>query len=112
MLLAGRAGGLLTAFVAVLAGRKPRTHEYQVDSQGVQIGTKKYPYANFKTYSVIEEGPISSITLMPLKRFMPTMSLYYDPQDEERITAVLGSYLPFVEGQKDAIDRLMHRIRF
>jgi len=98
--------------LGILAGRKPRTLTYQVDQTGIHIGDKTFGYTDFKSYSVIDEGPLSSISLLPLKRFRPPTSIYYDPADEERIANILGDYLPYVEGQKDPIDRLMHRIRF
>jgi hypothetical protein len=103
---------VVTAALGVFAGRKPRTLDYQVDANGVHIGPKSYPYEDFKSFSVIDEGAVSSISLAPLRRFMPAISMFYDPQDEEHITGVLSDYLPFEEGQKDVVDRFMHRIRF
>jgi len=103
---------LAIIFLGSLAGRKPRSLQYQVDGAGIHIGQRSYPYHDFKSFSVIDEGGISSIDLMPLKRFMPSLSVYYEPQDEERIIAVLTTQLPFEEGKKDAFDRFMHRIRF
>jgi hypothetical protein len=38
--------------------------------------------------------------------------MYYDPQDEAKISQVLSDYLPFVEGHKDVVDQFMRRIRF
>ena len=98
--------------LGALAGRKPRTLQYQIDNQGLQIGEKFYSYGEFKSFSVIDEGALSSIRLLPLKRLMPPLSVYYDPQDEDRITSILAAYMPFEEGEKDAVDRFMHRIRF
>lgn len=98
--------------LGVFAARKPRTLQYQLDSRGIHIGNKSYPYSDFKSFSMIDEGPFNSIALTPLKRFMPNISIYFEPNDEEHITRVLSSYLPFEEGKKDAIDKLMHKIRF
>lgn len=103
---------LVMIVLGVTAARKPRTLTYQVDNTGIHIGSKSYSYNNFKSFSIIDEGVFNSIALTPLKRFMPTMSVYYDPSDEEKIIAVLTSYLPFVEGEKDAVDRFLHKIRF
>jgi hypothetical protein len=58
------------------------------------------------------EGAFSSIVLVPLKRFSPLTSIYYAPQDEERITAMLAAHLPYEERKHDPIDKLMQRIRF
>ena len=102
----------VVVMLGVVAGRQPRTLQYQVDGQGIRIGEKEYPYEAFKSFTVIDEGALNSITLLPMKRFMPAITLYYDPADEEHILGVLDDYLPSEEGQKDIVDRFMGRIRF
>jgi hypothetical protein len=97
---------------AVFAARSPRTLPYQIDSHGVHIDQKTYPYEVFKSFSLIQEGGIRSVVLMPLKRFMPPLSLYMDPADEEKIVDVLADYLPVEQREQDPIDKLMRRLRF
>jgi hypothetical protein len=92
--------------------RQPRQLDYHLDGQGIGIGPKRYFYGEFKSFSVIPEGAFSSITFMPLKRFSPPISIYYAPEDEEKILALLSQYLPFEEPRRDAVDSLMRRIRF
>lgn len=103
-------------FVALVfgffAGRKPRTLDYKLDDGGISIGSKFYNYNGFKSFSVVDDGAFSSILLLPLKRFMPAISIYYDPKDEERITNILADRLPFEDRKHDVVDSFMHRIRF
>jgi hypothetical protein len=94
------------------ASRKPRVLTYEVSSQGIKIGEKLYQYNSLKSFAVIEEGSINSIDILPLQRFMPGISMYYEPQDEPAIVEALGTYLPREERKQPAIDKLMHRIRF
>ncbi|HSX46817.1 MAG TPA: hypothetical protein VLF87_02410 [Patescibacteria group bacterium] len=111
---------IITAVVIVIASilfgitakRKPRTLQYQLDNAGVHIGGKFYDYDLFKSFSVLEEGAFNSIQLQPLKRFMPPISLYYPPEQEDGIFTVIGSFLPHEERSHDAIDRLMRRVKF
>lgn len=100
------------AVFGVFAARQPRVLEYTLNHGGLQVGPKFLPYERFKSFSIIEEGPIHSILLMPLQRFMPPLTIYYDPNDEENIVNVLGSYLPHEDRAHDMIDRLMRKIRF
>lgn len=97
---------------AVYAGKKPRELEYSVHANGVTIGAKTYAYHQFKTFSVIDEGAFSSIVFLPMSRFMPAISLYYDPQDEEAIIETLSNYLPMDTQKRDLVDNLMRKIRF
>lgn len=96
----------------VLANRKPRTMQYQIDNSGIRVGQKMFTFSDFKYFTIIDEGAISSITLAPLRRFMLPLTIYYDPKDEERITDVLNDYVPYEPNHNDVVDNLMRRIRF
>lgn len=107
---------VVVALAAVMFGmvgaRKPRSLTYAIGQAGVKIGEKSFPYEAFKSFSVIEEGAIDSIQLAPLKRFMPPISLYFPPDNEQEIVETLAAYLPHEERNHDAIDRLMKRVHF
>lgn len=103
-------------FVALILGiaarRKPRVLNYQLNDNGIAIGQRFYAYHEFRSFSVMQEGVFSSIMFIPLKRFMPTINIYYDPQDEDRIIQMLSYYLPLENHTRDAVDSLIHHIRF
>jgi len=96
----------------VFAGRQPRTLPYRVDSAGVHINEKTYGYEQFKSFALFQEGGIRSLSLLPMKRFMPPISLYFDPADEDKIASALSKYLPFEAREQDFTDRLMRHLRF
>jgi len=107
-------GAIAAAIIlfGVAAGRKPRVLTYHMNDRGLAIGEKFYPYSSFKSFSVMDEDAFSSIMLFPLKRFMPPINLYYEPQDEDRIITLLAGHLPMENRSTDAVDRLMKHIRF
>lgn len=96
----------------VVGSRPPRQLPYRVDAQGLTIGERHYPYGSFRSFSVFVDGGLHSITFMPLKRFAPPISIYYDPADEDRITNVLASHLPLENHKADPVEKLMRKIRF
>lgn len=98
--------------LGIYGAHKPRQLEYRIDKQGVGIGQKYHGYNEFKSFSVVPEGAFSSIIFMPLKRFALPITIYYAPNDEERILAFLSDQLPFEEYRHDAVDKLMRNIRF
>lgn len=104
------AGALLGAFAFMT--RQPRTLQYSITQSGVQIGQKLYPFGELKAFTIQPEGPINSIVLIPMKRFMPPISMYCDPKDEDRITDTLSAHLPFDEEHNDPVDNFMRKIRF
>ncbi len=96
----------------VVASNRPRTLVYAVGDSGITIGTRLHSYAELKTFSVVADGQMRSIQLLPLKRFMPPLSVYFPPDQEKDIVERLGQFLPYEEHGHDAFDRLMSKIRF
>lgn len=96
----------------VLASHKPRQLSYRVDPSGITIGAKFYPFSDFKSFALHQEGAIGSINLMPLKRFMPDLTIYYPPEQENTILNILANYLPHDQRDEHQVDRMLRKIRF
>ncbi len=111
IMAAGMVGVAGLAF-GIFAARPPRVLNYSIDAHGLQIDTKHYSFQEFKSFAVLEEGPLPSVLLLPLKRFLPPITVFYDPKSEDAILNALGSYLPHEDKEPDAVDRLMSKIRF
>lgn len=101
-------GGLLM----VGANRKPRTLQYRVDAMGISVGGRDYVYDDFQSFAIIKEDSIESIMLTPQKRWASIITLYFDPNDGQKIFEVLSTFLPLEERTKDTIDKFLHKIRF
>lgn len=102
------AAGLLAAY----ANRQPRELTYRIDQSGLHVGPRFYHLEDFRSFSVMAEGAFASISFTPLKRFAPMLTIYYDPNDQQKIVDVLSTRLPLQQRKADPIDRLMWRIRF
>jgi hypothetical protein len=100
------------AMFGVYASHKPRTQQYLLSPQGLQIGDKVYSFQAFKNFSVAEEGVNISIIFIPLKRFAPPLTIYVSMDIEERVLDYISFFLPFEQRRADAIDGLLRRIRF
>lgn len=103
---------LICISIGVLGARQPGSVQYSLESDGVHIGQKFYPYHNFKSFSLVQDEGVASIWLKPLKRFLPPVNMYYSPEDEDKIVNMLDNFLPREDREPDAIDRLSHRFRF
>jgi hypothetical protein len=104
---------IITAITfGIFASRQPRELDYTIDSDGVTIGDRTYPFGGFKSFSQVDEDGVPAIWLMPLKRFMPIISLYFDPANEPQIIDALSNNLPFEDLQPGLVDNLMHRLKF
>jgi hypothetical protein len=103
---------IVAVALGIFAARKPRVLQYKLDESGLSIGAKFYSYANFKSFAVVDEDALSAIWLIPLQRFMPVITMYYDPKDEDKITGLLSQFLPFEPRSHDMVERFMRKIRF
>jgi hypothetical protein len=83
-----------------------------LSNRGLQIGTKLYGLQDFRSFAVTEESMSFSIVFMPLKRFMPPLTIYVTPDLENKVLSYLSQILPFEQHRQDAVDNLLKRIRF
>jgi hypothetical protein len=104
--------GIVGVTFGAFGARKPQVLEYIVDSKGIHIGHKTYPYVQFRSFSVLEDDGTHSIFLMPAQRFGLPINIYYELKDEGTIVEALGANLPLEERKAALIDRLMSKIRF
>lgn len=96
--------------VGIFARHKPGQAKYEITDSGLSVNGKLYNYGDFKSFAIIREGLLSSINLLPLKRFMPPVSAYFEPAEEGKITEAVGNYLPYEDRKLDAIERLSRRL--
>ena len=96
----------------VFASREPKDMQFSVGYSEIFIGEKVYSYQDFKSYAISQEGGMPTIVLYPLKRFDTLKTIYCAPDMIDQIVEIIAEQLPVDEHQPDAIDRLMHKVRF
>lgn len=96
----------------VIAGKQPRQLPYVVDQHGISVGQRHFPFSDFKSFSLQHDGAIGYISLLPLQRLRPELSIYFAPEDEDRIFDALAHFLPNEQRPESAVDRLIKHIRF
>lgn len=104
------AAGALT--FGIYSARKPREITYVLTPSGIKISQKAYGLENFRSFAVVEEVGVDNIVFLPLKRFSLSLTICFPVDLEERIVDLLSPVMPQSDYQHDAVDRLMHRIRF
>lgn len=104
---------VVMALAVVIVGRRPpRTLNYSLSSQSLQIDDKAFSFHDFRAFGIIQEGALYSVRLIPNKRFMPMVSLYFPAEQGEQIVDLLGSVLPMEHIERDPIDKIVEKIRF
>ena len=98
--------------LGVIARRPPRTLMYTLTSRSLQIDEKRFDLRDFHAFGVVQENAFYSIRLIPNKRFMPMVSVFFPPEYGEEIVDILGHTLPMENIKRDSIDKLVEKIRF
>lgn len=104
--------GLMAVTLLVFASRPPKTLRYAITDRGLEIGERKYAYESFKSFSVVNSGGIENILVDPMHRFMPPITIYFEPHDGQKVFEILSNQLPYNEYQADIVDKITEKIRF
>jgi hypothetical protein len=98
--------------VGVLAGRPPHSVKYVLSDYGLRIDEKTFAYHDFRAFGVVQDAALYSIVLIPNKRFMPTVNVYFPTEMGEQIVDIFGSLLPMEHVEPDIVDRIARKLRF
>jgi len=104
--------GLMAVTFGVYAFRKPHDVRYHLSDDGLQINDKTFKLDEFRSFGVIPDGAFYSIQLIPTKRFLPAITIYFADPDGEQIVDILGAHLPMLEAHVDPVDTFMRKLRF
>lgn len=94
------------------AARKPRVLSYKLDNDGLTIGDRLHPYGEFRSFTMLRDGPFANIELLPFKRLMPQTSIYCSPEDEDEIVDMISQHVPYEQRPNSFVDRFTRHIRF
>ncbi|MEO5498918.1 MAG: hypothetical protein ABIR46_00270 [Candidatus Saccharimonadales bacterium] len=103
---------VMAVSAVVVARRPPRTLTYTLTPQGIRIDDKSFTFHDFKAFGVVQEGAFYSLRLVPNKRFMPMVSVFFPTELGEQIVDSIGLALPMEHIELDVIDKLVEKIRF
>jgi len=98
--------------ITVYARKEPRVLRYSVSAEGISIGEKHFTYDQFKSFSIMQETGVPSVSLDPTQRFMSAVTIYFAPEDGDKIVDELAKFLPHEQKESSAIDRAMLKLRF
>lgn len=103
---------VVVAIVLIVMHVRPaRVIHYTLDDEGLRVGDQLYPMGDYKSFGVLHDGKENSIHLIPVKRFKPSLQVYFPVEAGEAIVDSLGSRLPMEELHPDFIDRIVNLFR-
>jgi len=98
--------------IIVFSRRPARIVDYTLSgSQGLYIGEKLCHFSEFKAFGLINDHGQNSVVLIPTKRFLPSVSVYFPQEVGEELVDILGARLPMETLKLDLIDNIVRRLR-
>lgn len=102
---------VIAVVLVVMHVRPARMINYTLDDEGLHVGEQLYPLSDYKSFGVLHDGKENSIHLIPVKRFKPSLQVYFPVEAGEAIIDTLGAQLPMEELHPDFVDRIVHLFR-
>lgn len=102
---------VMAVALAVFSRRPPRMMDYVLSSKGLYINDTLHNFSEFKGFGVIHDGDEYSVMLIPVRRFQPSVSVYFPEDAGESIVDMLGVRLPMQPLQLDAFDKIVRALR-
>lgn len=102
---------VIAVVILFFAKRPPRIMSYSLSNKGLHIGDQLHAFSDFRAFGVIHDGQEYSVMLIPTKRFLPGVSVYFPEEAGEQIVDALGSRLPMQELHLDVVDKIVRALR-
>lgn len=102
---------VMAVALMVYTHRPARQLQYALSDKGLYINDQLHALGEFKSFGVADDGALHSLTLIPVKRFRPSLTVYFPLEAGENIVDFLGSYIPMQEVHLDVFDKIVRTLR-
>ena len=97
----------LSAFIVYASkNKRPETHDFRLDGEGIDIDGKLYPYENFESFWIF---PDEEIAFRRKHHLMPLLIIPFHGYEEPEIRKILESRLPESEEEESFLDLLQKK---
>lgn len=103
---------VMAVALVVIARRPAKEMLYQLSDTQLRVGDKTFPLHSFRAFGVVQDGAIYYVSLVPIKRFRPSVNVYFPQELGEQIVDILGSVLPMEDMKPDMIDKITEKLNF
>lgn len=102
---------IMAVALIVLRAKPLALINYSIGPKGVYVADTLHDFSEFRAFGLIKEGEQHSAILLPVKRFSPSLTIYFPEERGEAIVDMLGSRLPMQEISPDLVEKLVRAIR-
>jgi hypothetical protein len=84
---------MMSAIIIIYNLKKPLQIKFSVMEDGLEVGTKFYPWSDFNNFWIIYEPPEIKTLYFDFKGLRPTMPIYFEDQNPVKVREILLKYL-------------------
>ena len=97
----------MSAFIVYASkNKRPETHDFRLDGEGIDIDGKLYPYENFESFWIF---PDEEIAFRRKHHLMPLLIIPFHGYEEPEIRKILENRLPESEEEESFLDLLQKK---
>lgn len=101
---------VMAAALVVYVYRPANLIHYVLSEKGLFINDTLHSFAEFKGFGVIHDGQEFSVELIPVRRFRPSLAVYFPEEQGEAIVDALGVRLPMQTIKLDFFDKIIRSL--
>ncbi len=102
---------IMSIAIITLLLKPPQNINYAISPKGIYIADKLHDFSEFRAFGVTERDGQHSISLLPIKRFSPELTLYFPVDKGEKIVDMLGARLPMQDIKADVLEKIIYLIK-
>lgn len=102
---------VMAAALVIYSHRPPRQLNYALSGKGLYINDQIHPLSEFRSFGVVQEEMWPALMLIPVKRFRPSLTVYFPQENGEAIVDLLGARIPMEDLHLDAFDKIVRKLR-
>lgn len=101
---------VMAVALVVYSYRPAASLRYVLSEKGLYINDTLHGFAEFKGFGVIHDGKEFSVELIPVRRFRPSLAVYFPEERGEAIIDILGVRLPMQTIKPDFFDKIIRSL--
>lgn len=102
---------LMVIALFIVTAKPVREVEYVLTDNGISIQGILHPFEEFRAFGVRQVGGLWELSLIPVKRFGMSNTMFIHEDQGENIVDALGSRLPMEEVEESWIDKIAHKLK-
>jgi hypothetical protein len=104
---------VMAVALMVYTHRPPHVISYALSEKGLYINDMLHPMGEFKAFSIAQSAnpQQNQLVLTPVKRFRPSLTIFFPSEVGEELVDIMGAYLPDQPYKLDAFDKIIQKLR-